>query len=118
MDPLTHALASYTLKRAAFPRATRSATIAILAAGTFADLDNLSAYFGPSAFLVMYRTYFHSIAAAVLFSILPSLLISLWVLFRRRNTDGFGVVIPLKLPAYCFAAALLHLLMDLCQSDA
>jgi hypothetical protein len=39
MDPLTHALASYTLKRAAFPRAPRSTTIAMLIAGTVADID-------------------------------------------------------------------------------
>src|SRR6267143_1657414 len=36
VDPLTHALASYTLKRAAFPRLTRSTTIAMLVAGTVA----------------------------------------------------------------------------------
>jgi hypothetical protein len=59
VDPLTHALASYTLKRAAFPRLTRSATIAMLVAGTVADTDSLSKFAGPSAFLTFYRTYFH-----------------------------------------------------------
>src|SRR5882672_10242096 len=87
MDPLTHALASYSLKRAAFPRAPRSATIAILIAGTIADLDSLSKLAGPSAFLTFYRTYFHSLLAALLFSLL--------------------VALP---------AALVHLLMDVCQS--
>src|SRR5439155_4179177 len=41
MDPLTQALASYTLKRAAFPHVPRSTTIVMLVAGTIADLDLL-----------------------------------------------------------------------------
>ena len=40
MDLLTHALASYTLKRAAFPRLTPSVAIAMLVAGTVADIDS------------------------------------------------------------------------------
>ena len=51
MDPLTHALASYALKRAAFPRVPRPVTLAILIAGTLADLDLLRTYFGPTAHL-------------------------------------------------------------------
>ncbi len=46
MDPLTHVLASYTLKRAAFPRTPRSTTIAMLIAGTIADIDVLSKFAG------------------------------------------------------------------------
>jgi membrane-bound metal-dependent hydrolase YbcI (DUF457 family) len=68
MDPLTHALASYTLKRAAFSRAPRSTTIAMLLAGTIADIDVLSKFAGPSAFLTFYRTYCHSLLAALFFS--------------------------------------------------
>src|SRR6267143_1522201 len=62
MDPLTHALASYSLKRAAFPRVTRSVTIAMLIAGTIADIDSLSKLAGPSAF----PTFLAALAAAVL----------------------------------------------------
>src|SRR2546425_995991 len=67
MDPFTHALASYTLKRAAFPCAPRSTTIAMLIAGAIADIDLLSAYFSPSVFLTFNRTYFHSLVAGLLF---------------------------------------------------
>ena len=81
MDPFTHALASYTLKRAAFPRVPRFTTTAMLVAGTISDLDLLSAYFGPSAFLTFYRTYCHSLLAALLFS----LLVTLPFLLRRRG---------------------------------
>src|SRR5713101_5551211 len=81
MDPLAHALASYSLKRAAFPRATRPATLAILAAGILADLDGQSFHWGPSAFLTFYRTYFHSVITAVLLS----LVVTLPFLLRKRE---------------------------------
>src|SRR5713226_7828989 len=111
MDPLTHALASYSLNRAAFPRITRSATIAVLIAGTIADLDSLSAQFGPSAFLTSYRTYFHSLLAALLFS----LLVTLPFLLRKRASTEKQIS-PLPIFTAALAAAVLHLLMDLCQS--
>jgi inner membrane protein len=111
MDPLTHALASYTLKRAAFPRIPRSATIAMLLVGTIADVDLLSAYISPSAFLTFHRTYFHSLLAAVLFS----LLVTLPFLLRKRSAnENPHPTLPVFLAA--FSAAMLHLLLDLCQS--
>src|SRR6266853_2950477 len=111
MDPLTHALASYTLKRAAFPRAPRSTTIAMLIAGTIADIDSLSAYFGPSVFLTFNRTYFHSLVAALLFS----LLVMLPFLLRKRGpTETPTAHLPIFIAA--LSASILHLLLDLCQS--
>jgi membrane-bound metal-dependent hydrolase YbcI (DUF457 family) len=111
MDPITHGLASYALKRAAFPHVSRSATLAILAAGTLADLDSLSRSFGPSAFLTFYRTYFHSFLAAILLS----LFVALPFLFRKpgpaKNQTSFVTIFGASL-----AAAVLHLLMDLFQS--
>src|SRR5207245_2503357 len=111
MDPLTHALASYALKRAAFPRLAGRVTIAMLIAGTIADVDLLSAYIGPSAFLNFYRTYCHSLIAALLFSALVTLP---FLLRKRASTEKstclfsiFGVTL---------AASVLHLLLDLCQS--
>lgn len=111
MDPITHGLASYALKRAAFPRVSRSATFAILAAGTLADLDSLSRSFGPSAFLTFYRTYFHSFLAAIILSFF----VALPFLFRKpgsaKNQTSFVTIFGASL-----AAAVLHLLMDLFQS--
>ena len=111
MDPLTHALASYTLKRAAFPRLPRSATIAMLVAGTIADIDVLSKLAGPSAFLTFYRTYCHSLPAALLFSLLVTLPFLL-----RRSAPTEKQTSPLHLFISVLAASVLHLLMDLCQS--
>ena len=111
VDPLTHALASYSLKRAAFPRIAPSATIAMLIAGTIADMDSLSKFAGPSAFLAFYRTYCHSLLAALLFSLLVTLP---FFLRRRGPTEKQTSPLPIFLAA--LAASLLHLLMDLCQS--
>jgi membrane-bound metal-dependent hydrolase YbcI (DUF457 family) len=111
MDPLTHALASYTLKHASFPSATRLTTIAMLIAGTIADIDSLSKFAGPSAFLIFYRTYCHSLLAAVLFS----LLVTLPFLLRKREPTEIQTP-PLPIFVAAIAASVLHLLMDLCQS--
>src|SRR5260370_40142121 len=61
MDVFTHGLASYSVTRAAFPRASRTTLLAAVLAGGAADLDQLSAYVGPSAFLEWHRTATHSI---------------------------------------------------------
>ena len=111
MDPFTHALATYTLKRAAFPGVPRFTTTAMLVAGTIPDLDLLSAYFGPSAFLTIYRTYCHSLLAALLFS----LLVTLPFLLRRRGPTEIQTS-PLPVFLAVLAATVLHLLMDVCQS--
>ncbi len=97
-------------------------------AGTIADIDWLSNYFGPSAFLSWHGTYAHSILAAVLVSaIFPAILLA--TVLKR----GLGVAVP-KGQAVSFdghamgvlirgaflvplCAALLHIAMDACQSD-
>ncbi len=111
MDPITHGLASYVLKRAAFPRLARPVTLAVLFAGTIADLDGQSARFGPSAFLTFYRTCFHSLLAAVLFS----LLVTLPFLLRKPHSAEKQTSPPLIFLA-ALSASVLHLLMDVCQS--
>src|SRR2546425_8775922 len=111
MDPFTHALASYTLKRAAFPCAPRSTTIAMLIAGTIADIDLLSAYFSPSVFLTFNRTYFHSLVVGLLFSLLVALP---FVLRQRGSTVTPTAPLPIFISA--LSTSVLHLLMDLCQS--
>ncbi len=111
MDPLTHALASYTLKRASFPRAALSTTIAMLVAGTIADVDALSKFAGPSAFLTFHRTYCHSLLAALLFS----LLVTLPFLLRKRTANE-NPLPPIPIFLAALSAAVLHPLMDLCQS--
>jgi inner membrane protein len=112
VDPLTHALASYTLKRAAFPRLTRPVTIAMLIAGTVADIDSLSKFAGPSTFLTFYRTYCHSLPAALLFSLLVT-----FPFLLRRSAPTEKQISPLPIFIAALAASVLHLLMDICQSS-
>lgn len=111
MDPITHGLASYVLKRAAFPRLARPVTIAMVVAGTIADLDGQSARFGPSAFLTFYRTYCHSLLAAVLLSLLVTLPFLL-----RKSPSAEKQSTPIVIFGAALSASALHLLMDLCQS--
>jgi membrane-bound metal-dependent hydrolase YbcI (DUF457 family) len=111
VDPLTHALASYTLKRAAFPRLPRSATLAMLLAGTLADADLFFSQSGPSAYLAWHRTYLHSLAGALLLSAVVTLLCT------QLSRDAFDQrARPLGVLAAAFAAALLHFFLDLGQS--
>lgn len=112
MDPLTHALASYTLQRAFFPRLSRAATIAVVLAGIIADADLLSAYFGPSAYLTFYRTYLHSLTAAILFAILATL-----PFFFLKPKSPENPISRATIFAAALAAALLHLALDFCQSS-
>ena len=113
MDPLTHALASLTLQRVAFPRLSRAATISVVLAGVIADLDLLSAQFGPSAYVSFDRTYFHSLPAALVFALLAT---APFFLLKPKSPDN-------QIPrAMIFIAALattlLHLALDACQTSA
>ena len=104
-------------------------------AGTIADIDCLSNYFGPSAFLTWHGTYTHTILAVVLIlAAIPA--IPLAAIFRgglrtnvfvpkdktisndtqakQRSILGTIFVAPFLLP---LCAALLHIGMDACQSD-
>jgi membrane-bound metal-dependent hydrolase YbcI (DUF457 family) len=80
-------------------------------AGMIADLDGQSARFGPSAFLTFYRTYFHSLLAAVLFSLLVTLPFLL-----RKPPSAEKSTSPRLIFLAALSASVLHLLMDLCQS--
>ena len=105
-------------------------------AGTIADIDWLSDYFGPSAYLTWNGTYTHSVFAVFLFlAVIPSVPI---VRFYFRRELGIAGSLPktnelLKGPlavrkllgrrllegalAAPLCAALLHIAMDACQSS-
>jgi membrane-bound metal-dependent hydrolase YbcI (DUF457 family) len=112
MDPLTHALAAYSLQRAAFPRLSRTATVAVVLAGVIADADLLSAYFGPSAYLTFNRTYFHSLPAALVLAFLATL-----PFFFLKPKSPENPIPHATIFVAAFAAALLHLVLDAVQSS-
>jgi membrane-bound metal-dependent hydrolase YbcI (DUF457 family) len=112
MDLGTHVLASFALTRAAFPRAPRSVLLVACAAGTIADVDGLSALFGPSAYLNWHHTYTHSLFTAVLLAVIFSVVYRFF--FPQQLQTRFSVlaIFVLTLLAQC-----LHLFLDLCQAD-
>ena len=112
MDVGTHVLASFELTRAAFPRAPRAVLPIALAAGVIADLDEISAGFGPSAYFNWHRTYTHSLLTAILLAVLLALLYRLVASQKLRNLFTFVAIFGLTFLAQC-----LHLLLDLCQPD-
>jgi membrane-bound metal-dependent hydrolase YbcI (DUF457 family) len=112
MDPLTHALASFSLQRAAFPSLSRVATISVVLMGTIADVDILSTYVGPSAYLSFNRTYFHSLLAALVFALLATL-----PFFIPKSKSRENSIPRAPIFAAAFAAALLHLALDVCQTS-
>ncbi|MGC2529647.1 MAG: metal-dependent hydrolase [Candidatus Acidiferrum sp.] len=137
MDLVTHGLASLAIVRGLFPRAGKAATASAVVVGVAADVDWLSNYLSPSVFLNWHGTYFHSILAAILYSILPVIFFAVlgsiwggiivpighlkedeaasddpkvWRPFVLRSSATYGLAAP-------FSCALLHIAMDACQSD-
>ena len=112
MDVGTHALASVAVSRAILPRAPFRVVALVIAAGTLADLDSLSALSGPASYLQWHRTYTHSFVAAL---VLAGLIALVHALLQRRSVAG------IPLPAFFLAVALaatLHLGMDACQWES
>lgn len=136
MDLLTHALASFSLARAVFPRSGKAGAIIAIIAGTLPDISWIAMLFGPSTYLSWHKTYTQSILAAFLIASVFSA-VFLVVIF---NAGGIGFSIPTvnggQVPkegqaiykyvsriafAVCFlpslSAVLLHIAMDALQSD-
>jgi membrane-bound metal-dependent hydrolase YbcI (DUF457 family) len=112
MDVLTHGLASYSVTRAAFPRASRATLLAAILAGSAADLDQLSAYVGPSAFLAWHRTATHSILGTLVIAV-AFLAVASLIARNKANADRMRTVFLALL-----AACSLHVAMDLTQNES
>lgn len=109
MDIATHGLASFALARAFFPRRHWTVFFGMLFAGTLADIDYLSALFGPAGYFASRRTFTHSLPA-LLVIVLLAVFFSRYL--GRKEPEPFQT---LALPL--FLAAALHLLLDLLQSE-
>jgi membrane-bound metal-dependent hydrolase YbcI (DUF457 family) len=106
VDPITHGLASFALKRGFFPRAERPVLISMIVAGTLADLDWLSVLAGPAAYLKWRGGIFHSILAALLISLVVSFAIRAYAKSRGVLLTGtLWLIAPVS-------AGLLHVGMD------
>jgi len=112
MDVGTHALASLAVTRAIVARADLTGWIFIVVAGTIADVDALSAIFGPSAYLTWHYTYTHSIVACILGGFILGVL---YFLMRRQGALAEGSIKPVVFAI--FLSGFLHLAMDACVAD-
>ncbi len=107
---------------------------AAVLAGVFANIDLLSQYFGPSAFLAWHGTYIHSILAAAIFSVVFPALPERGMPWGRGRTavierkspqdelseSGTMALILTRVKAAlaaAFCTAFLHIAMDACQSS-
>ena len=112
MDVLTHGLASYSATRALFPKASRTTLLAAVLAGAAADLDQLSMYAGPAAYLTWYRTAAHSVVGTGVIVAVSVAAVSV-IARNKPNADTIrAVFLPL------FAACALHVAMDLTQNES
>lgn len=109
MDISSHALASFALARGFFPRRRWPVFLGMVFAGTVADIDLLTALFGPAAYFHARRTFTHA---------LPGLLVAialavLWTryLAKKQPESSRALVLPLSL------AAVIHIILDLFQSE-
>ncbi len=81
----------------------------MLIAGTIADVDLLSSFFGPGAYFALRRTCTHSFLGTIVVVLLTVLLIR--YLVRKHPAPISTLLLPLA------AAALFHIVLDLLQSE-
>jgi membrane-bound metal-dependent hydrolase YbcI (DUF457 family) len=112
MDAFTHGLASYSITRALFPRASRATMIGAVLAGSAADLDYISAGIGPSAFLSWHRTAIHSVVGTLVITTVFAVTVAL-AMRGRPKPDSFRTVLLALL-----AACTLHVAMDVTQNES
>lgn len=120
MEPFTHALTSLTASGALRGRLPRFGTSLLIVSGVAPDLDYASYFAGPSSFLSLHRSAFHSIAgAAAMISALAGLFCVLdrkWPSKKRHKRQAA----PLKLAsalALCSIGVAGHDLLDLASGE-
>jgi len=108
VDIVTHALLSLALARGFFARRGWPVLAGMLFAGTLADVDLISEWFGPAAYLAARRTFTHSLLGTLVI-----IAIAAWIAHRldgQRRETWKGIL------AATSCAVLAHLLFDFCQS--
>jgi inner membrane protein len=108
MEPVTHALTSIALGRAGFNKMTRMATPILLVSGLIADVDWVTRFGGPGAFLRGHRTATHSLAGTVAIVVVVS--VAFWLAGRKNPKLAVGL---LPVAIICAIGAGVHLLLDL-----
>lgn len=115
MQLLTYLLVSVALARAAGPRLPRFGMAMLVTAGLAAELDFVSYFFGPSAFLRFHRSVLHSLPGlAVMCCVIAAVFCLLDRAGKNNSSEsgvtklGFGLAL-----AVCVAGAAAHIGLDL-----
>jgi membrane-bound metal-dependent hydrolase YbcI (DUF457 family) len=119
VEPITHGLASLALARASQGRLPRFGTSLFVASGMAADLDYLSYFAGPAAFLRLHRGLLHSLlGSGALVGVIAA---GFYFFDRRRPAATAGAGPPLSFraaAAVCTFGAAWHLALDFCAGDS
>jgi uncharacterized protein len=114
MDPITHAFTGCLLGKSYFDkRMGRVGIFAVTLGAVFPDVDVFATAFDhdPLGLIKHHRTFTHSLAGMVVFSIVLAGLTALWVRRKGRAGPGFGALVL----AYGVGIGS-HLVLDLCTS--
>jgi inner membrane protein len=108
MEPVTHALTSIALGRAGLNKVTRMATPMLLVSGLAADLDWVTRFGGPRAFLHGHRTATHSLLGTVV--LVAAVAAAFWLAGQKYPKLAIAIFPTLFV---CAIGAAVHLLLDL-----
>jgi len=110
VDIATHALTSFAVARGFFPSRRWPTVLGIIFAGTLADIDLVSAWFGPTAYFATRRTFTHSVLGT--FLVIGVAVLFAQYLARKQPTEPVGALVP-----PLAIAAVLHVALDVLQSE-
>jgi membrane-bound metal-dependent hydrolase YbcI (DUF457 family) len=110
VDIATHALASFALARGFFPRRRWPTVLGMIFAGAIADIDWLSALFGPAAYFICRRTFTHSVVGTLAIIVLSVFFVR--YVGRKQQPEALSAVLPALA-----VATLLHVALDCLQSE-
>lgn len=99
---------SWAIARSGINRQTRLATTMILIAGLAADLDWLTYWAGPRAFMLGHRTFLHSVLGALAIAVLMASIF--WVIGRTFFAGQVSIAAALMA---CGIGSMGHLVIDL-----
>jgi inner membrane protein len=115
VEILTHALLALILARVGQKLLPRYGTAMLVASGVAADLDFLSYFGGPSAYLRFHRGVLHSVLGSVV--LVCALALVFWVVARRMAAKNSALSLPhlsfLSAAGGCGVGVVVHLLFDL-----
>ena len=109
MDTASHALVSFTLARGLFPRRRWPVVLGMLFAGTLADVDLLSSFFGPATYFAVRRTFTDSLVGTLVVIVLAAFFTRF--LAKKQTEPLTALLLPLSI------AAAVHVLLDLFQPE-